>query len=92
MGRDVVAHVVRLARVTAAILRILRILRRGFANSQPYLHTIPSDLRSFNQLFRALGVRDSFSSSDYINALESIADDYSGNNFQQQEQRLRMGA
>jgi hypothetical protein len=42
------------------------------------LHTIPSDLRSFNQLFRALGVRDSFSSSDYINALESVADDYNG--------------
>ena len=55
-----------------------RVAFRGFANSQPYLHTVPSDLRSFNRLFKALGVRDSFSSKDYTIALESLANDYGG--------------
>jgi sacsin len=46
----------------------------GLANGRPYLHTC--DLFGFRGLLEALGVRTAFSTEDFVDALQRMANDY----------------
>lgn len=48
------------------------------SDARPYLHRLPSELRIFEPLFRALGVRESFSPSDFAHTLSALALKYGG--------------
>lgn len=48
---------------------------RGSLSLAPYLHVVPADLVCFQELFRALGVRDAFGARDYVHLLRTLHED-----------------
>jgi sacsin len=45
---------------------------QGSLSLAPYLHVVPADLVCFKQLFTALGVREAFGATEYIDVLQIV--------------------
>ena len=52
----------------------------SYIDTTPYYHAVPSGYQPFRGLFRLIGIRDHFTSLDYVNLLTFLAKKHSKNN------------
>lgn len=53
-----------------------RVAFSSAVNAQPYLYEIPQDMRSFEALFKHIGVKDSFGRSHFVKAISDMKNQY----------------
>lgn len=54
------------------------VVLQGARDCAPYLYELPYELRKFEHVFRRAGMRDRFSTDDYVKALAAMHKDFSG--------------